>query len=226
MILKMTSRYIKNDDGLFIKGVNGKKLRYIFNKVDKKIQVKFKTNWTQNAIDKLEFTYNNFNIEYENNKRGRPKNKTPVHISRIKETKIKNMKSAATYDTSDEDENENAELYFIPFDIGNRVKMLVEPYIRGEIINFDYLEKLIIIKEDNTETIVRTKKRMIKKMRGRRPKSNINTQKKEKNIINNNIDDTLELLKHNGKVYIINKENEVMTLNGEYVGDYLKGEII
>ena len=29
----MTSRYIKNDDGLFIKGVNGKKLRYIFNKL-------------------------------------------------------------------------------------------------------------------------------------------------------------------------------------------------
>ena len=222
----MTSRYIKNDEGGFIKGVNGKKLRYIFNKTDKKIQVKFKENWTQNAIDKLEFTYTDFDIKYENNKRGRPKNKTPKQVSRFKETKIKNMKTAATYDTSDEDENENMETYFLPYDIGNRVKILTEPYISGEIINFDHSEKLIIIKDDNSGDIVKTKKKMIKKMRGRRPKSNISIKKKEKNIVNNNIEDTLELLKHNGKMYIINKENEVMTLNGEYVGDYVKGEII
>ena len=62
----MTSRYIKNDNGQFIKGNNGKKLRYIFNKNDKKIQVKFKENWTTDAIDKLEFTYTDFQIEYEN----------------------------------------------------------------------------------------------------------------------------------------------------------------
>ena len=222
----MTSRYIKNDNGQFIKGNNGKKLRYIFNKNDKKIQVKFKENWTTDAIDKLEFTYTDFQIEYENNKRGRPKNKTPKHISRIKETKVKNMKTAATYDTSDEEEYENMENYFVPFEVGNRVKMLVDPYSSGEIINFDYSEKLIIIKVDNSSDIIKIKKRMIKKLRGRRPKTTINVQKKEKNIINNDINDSLELLKHNGKMYIINKENEVMSLNGEYIGEFVNGDII
>ena len=58
--------------------------------------------------------------------------------------------------------------------------MLVEPYSSGEIINFDYSEKLIIIKVDNSSDIIKTKKRMIKKMRGRRPKTTINVQKKKK----------------------------------------------
>ena len=50
--------------------------------------------------------------------------------------------------------------------------------------------------------------------------------KKRKNITNNDINDSLELLKHNGKVYIINKENEVMSLNGEYIGEFVNGDII
>ena len=76
-------------------------------------------------------------------------------------------------------EYENMENYFVPFEVGNRVKMLVEPYSSGEIINFDYSEKLIIIKVDNSSDIIKTK-RMIKKMRGRRPKTTINVQKRKK----------------------------------------------
>lgn len=222
----MTSRHIKNDEGVFFKGINGKKLRYIFDKKQKKIIVKFYKNWTPIAIGKLELTFSDYNIEYENNKRGRPgKSKTPKQIPRIKETKIKNLKTAATYDTSDEEE-ENMEDYFKPYEIGNRVKLIIEPYNIGEIINFDYSEKLIIIKEYDTKNLIQTPKKTIKKMRGRKPKSNINVQKKERKPINDTIDETLELLKIEGKMYIINKENEVMTLNGDYIGEYLNGEII
>ena len=116
------------------------------------------------AIDILELSYENFNIEFENNARGRPsKNKTPKQLKRIKETKIKNIKTAATTDTSDEEEDENNELYFLPFNIGNRVKLLIDPYSSGEIINFDYSEKLVIIKNEQNNDIIKCKKNMIKK---------------------------------------------------------------
>ena len=73
---------------------------------DKKIEAKFKENWTDNAIDILEIKYDDYYIEYSNNKRGRPsKNKTPKKIKRLKESKkAKLIKTASTYDTSDGEE--------------------------------------------------------------------------------------------------------------------------
>ena len=48
---------------------------------------------------------------------------------------------------------ENMEIYFLPFDIGNRVKLIISPYTPGEIINFDQEEKLVIIKSESGEII-------------------------------------------------------------------------
>lgn len=224
----MTTRYLKKENGEYYLGINGKKLRFIFDKKEKNIVAKFKKNWPPEAIDILELSYENFNIEFENNARGRPsKNKTPKQLKRIKETKIKNIKTAATTDTSDEEEDENTELYFLPFNIGNRVKLLIDPYSSGEIINFDYSEKLVIIKNEQNNDIIKCKKNMIKKMRGRKPKGikkNMNFQ--ETKNYDNDDDEFLELLKYEGKMYIINKNNEVMTLNGDYVGEYINNEII
>ena len=41
---------------------------------------------------------------------------------------------------------ENMEFYFKPFNIGNRIKLITAPYSHGEIINFDNVEKMIIVK--------------------------------------------------------------------------------
>jgi hypothetical protein len=218
----MTSKHLKDETNEWVLGVNGNKLRYIIDKKEKKIVAKFKKNWTDDAIDILEIKYDDYFIEYESNKRGRPsKNKTPKKIKRKKESrKAKLIKTAATFDTSDEEE-ENMDIYFLPFDIGNRVKMLVSPYSCGEIINFDKDEKLVIIKMENND-LIRTSKNAIKKMRGRKPKAKL----KKKVIEYDSNDDDYEILKYEGKVYIINKKNEVLDLNGNYIGEYINTELI
>lgn len=218
----MTSKHLKDENNEWVLGVNGKKLRYIIDKKEKKIAAKFKKNWTDDAIDILEIKYDDYFIEYESNKRGRPsKNQTPKKIKRIKESKkAKFIKTAATFDTSDEEE-ENMDIYFKPFDIGNRVKMLISPYLCGEIINFDKDEKLVIINMENNE-LIRTSKNTIKKMRGRKPKAKL-----KKNVIDyDSNDDDYEILKYEGTVYIINKKNEVSDLNGNYIGEYINNKLI
>ena len=99
----MTSKHLKDENNDWVLGINGKRLRYVINKKDKKIEAKFKENWTDNAIDILEIKYDDYYIEYSTNKRGRPsKNKTPKKIKRLKESKkAKLIKTASTYDTSD-----------------------------------------------------------------------------------------------------------------------------
>tara|TARA_B100000963_G_C22636147_1_gene677743 strand:- start:4356 stop:5015 length:660 start_codon:yes stop_codon:yes gene_type:complete len=218
----MTSKHLKDENNEWVFGVNGKKLRFIIDKKEKKITAKFKKNWTDDAIDILEIKYDDYFIEYESNKRGRPsKNKTPKKVKRLKESKKANLiKTAATFDTSDEEE-ENMDIYFLPFDIGNRVKMLVSPYSCGEIINFDKDDKLVIVKMENDE-VIRTSKNAIKKMRGRKPKAKLN----KKVIEYDSNDDDYEILKYEGKVYIINKKNEVFDLNGNYIGEYINNELI
>ena len=89
------------------------------------------------------------------------------------------------------------------------------------------MKKLVIIKCEQDNKIIKQKKTMIKKMRGRKPKGikkNINFQETKKS--DNDNDNFLELLKYEGKMFIINKNNEVMTLNGDYVGEYIDNEII
>ena len=202
----MPQRHLKDNDGEFIFGINGKKLRYLIDKNNKKINAKFKGNWTDEAIDLLETKYEEYIFEYEENKRGRPsKNKKPKSLKRLKESKkARTIKTASTVDTSD-DEEENMELYFKPFIVGNRIKLIVSPYSQGEIINFDNVEKMIIMKTKDGE-IIKCKKNTIQKMRGRKPKQKINYQDI---IVSDSDDDEIEMLKYEGKMYIINKKNEV-----------------
>lgn len=218
----MPQRHLKNEDGEFVLGVNGKKLRYLIDKENKKINAKFKENWTDDAIDILEIKYEEYTFEYEQNKRGRPGKKKPKSLKRLKESKkIKTIRSASTVDTSD-DEEENMEVYFTPFNIGNRIKLITAPYSQGEIINFDNVEKMIIVKTKDGD-IIKCRKNTIQKMRGRKPKRKIDYKDI---IVSDSDDDEIEMLKHDGKMYIINKKNEVMDLNGNYIGEYIDGEIV
>ena len=218
----MKSRLLKDDKGNFLFGINGKKLRYLIDETEKKIIGKFKENWTDKAIDYIEIKYSSYYFEYHNNKRGRPsKNKTPKQLKRVKESKFRDkLKTAATYDTSDEEseENINMEEYFKPFSIGNRVKMIISPYTTGEIVNFINDDKLIVIK-DEFGNLTECNKNAIQKMRGRKPKKKL-TQ------ISSDSEEILELLKYEGKVYLINEKNEVMTMGGDYIRDYIDSKII
>jgi len=102
----MTSRWLKDNEGNFIQGKNGKKLRYLFCKKTGNVKTTFDKNWTDEAINLLSETYNN--IERVEVKRGRPKKhvldteKPTKKVKRKNEKKIE--KTAATNDTSDEDD--------------------------------------------------------------------------------------------------------------------------
>ena len=60
----------------------------------------------------------------------------------------------------------------------------------------------------------------IKKARGRKAKEKLFVDKEEDKEV-----DLLEILKYDGKMYLINNINEVMTMSGDYVGLYEDGEI-
>ncbi len=219
----MKSRLLKDNNGTYLFGINGKKLRYLIDDTEKKNVGKFKDNWTDKAIDYIELKYSSYYFEYHNNKRGRPsKNNTPKHLKRVKESKLrKKLKTAATYDTSDEETEKkyiNMEEYFKPFSIGDRVKMIISPYATGEIVNFINDDKLIVIK-DEFGNLTHCSKNSIQKKRGRKPKKKIVQACSDS-------EELLELLKYEGKIYLINEQNEVMTMGGDYIGDYIDDKII
>ena len=86
----MTSRFLKDNGGNFIKGINEKNLRYLFYKDTGKVLVKFKKNWSNNAISYLEDCYGKELIEIELSKpRGRPKNNTNDKKVKRKEHRCK-----------------------------------------------------------------------------------------------------------------------------------------
>ena len=106
----MTSRWLKDDDGKFILGKNGKKLRYLFYKKTGLVQTTFDSNWTDNSLNKLKDIYGE-NVERVQTKRGRPKktNERKKKVKRKKEKKLNN--TAQTNDTSDEEDTYNIDGY-------------------------------------------------------------------------------------------------------------------
>ena len=68
----MTSRWLKDDDGKYINGKNGKKLRYLFFKKTGQVQTTFDVNWTDDSINRLTGMFPD-KVERVQAKRGRPK---------------------------------------------------------------------------------------------------------------------------------------------------------
>jgi len=103
----MTSRWLKDDDGKYINGKNGKKLRYLFFKKTGQVQTTFDANWTDNSINRLTDMFPD-KVERIQAKRGRPKKslsakKTKKMVKRKKEKRLD--QTAATVDTSDEEKS-------------------------------------------------------------------------------------------------------------------------
>ena len=55
----MTSKWLKNEDGEYVQGKNGNKLRYLYFKKDNRVETTFDSNWTENSIIILNKLYNN-----------------------------------------------------------------------------------------------------------------------------------------------------------------------
>lgn len=109
----MTSRWLKDDNGNFILGKNGKKLRYLYYKKTNKVQTTFDTNWCDDAINLLNEQYDN-NVERVQTKRGRPKKLNNQEIKKVKRINEKRIDTtAATVDTSDEEETFNIRGYTV-----------------------------------------------------------------------------------------------------------------
>jgi len=203
----MTTRHLKIEKE-WVMGKNGKKLRYLFNKDNKTITLKVPCNWTKNAYDDVTDKYEGFTVKEDIvKKRGRPKN-----VQRKDESTTK-IKSAATIDTSDEEYD---------FNIGDRVKKCDNSLGVGTIIEITNRKKAKIKFPDNYIEIIDF--RNIKKARGRKAKQKLFVDKEEDKEVDKEVD-LLEILKHDGKMYLINNINEVMTMSGDYVGVYEDGEI-
>lgn len=113
----MTSRWLKDDDGKYINGKNGKKLRYLFFKKTGQVQTTFDANWTDNSINRLTEMFPD-KVERVQAKRGRPKKFLNEKTEKKKEKKkVKRKKekrldqTAATVDTSDEEKSFDIEGY-------------------------------------------------------------------------------------------------------------------
>jgi hypothetical protein len=203
----MTTRHLKIDKE-WIMGKNGKKLRYLFDENNKTIVLKAPSNWGENAQDDLADKYEDFTVKEDIvKKRGRPKK-----VQRKEESKTK-FKSAATVDTSDDEEYD--------FNIGDRVKSDNSLGV-GTIIEITNRKKAKIKFSDKYTEIIHF--RYIKKARGRKAKEKLFVDEEAGKETDKEAE-LLEILKHDGKMYLINNINEVMTMSGDYVGLYENGEI-
>ena len=236
----MTTRYCRDENNDFILGENGKKLRYLFYKKDKKIIAKNKNNWTDEAIDRLEIMYENIcsSFIYEEAKpRGRPKkNGEEKHEYMVKRLDDKKILKTAAIDSSDDEEVIKYD--FGKFTVGNRVEHTKKTkYGKGEIIKLDINNEKIVVRFDSGE-IYSLDKSVLKKVRGRKPTKIKNIKEKiykgkqalknmsmEEKVYDSCDDDDLEMFKYEGKVYLINSRDEVSTMNGDYIGVLVDGEL-
>lgn len=218
----MTSRFLKDNGGNFIKGINEKNLRYLFYKDTGKVLVKFKKNWPNNAISYLEDCYGKELIEIELSKpRGRPKNNTnDKKVKRKDRMELKN--SIAVNDSSDE-ENERNDC-FMNFKKNDRVKCQdleelgfgiiskLQTYVSND--GKKYYNAYVKYQNDEVEICgVNT----LKRARGRRPKPKYI---EKKNIEESSDDTELSLIKIDGELYLIDSTKEVYDLDSTYLGWY------
>ena len=218
----MTSRFLKDNGGDFIKGLNGKNLRYIYYKDTGKVLVKFRKNWSNNAISILENSYGENLVEIEKSKpRGRPKkNKEERKVTRKSPPRLKN--SAAVDDSSDEEREMNEN--FMNFKKNDRVKC-------EDLEDFGYgiICKLEVFVNDNGTKFYNAHVKYendgieicsvdsLKRARGRRPKPKFIETKEN----NESSDDTeLSLIKIDGELYLIDDNKEVYDMDSTYLGWY------
>ena len=218
----MTSRFLKDKNGELIKGLNGKNLRYLFYKDTKKVLVKYRKNWSNDAISILEGSYGENFIEIEESKpRGRPKkNKEERKIKRRDPVKIKN--SAAVEDSSDEEREISDN--FMNFKKDDRVTCEeYEDHGYGTICKLEVFvnnqgEKYYnahVKYENNGIEICSVD--TLKRVRGRRPKPKFIETKEN----NESSDDTeLSLIKIDGELYLIDENKEVYDMDSTYLGWY------
>lgn len=233
----MTIRFLKQDKESIL-GKNGKKLMYDYDKINKKVTCKNKSNWTEYAEDIIEEMYDDCEFIWEEKKRGRPgktKTQKPKRKNKTLTRKDKKTpkKTAATCDTSDEEDithddycikNKNKKKKKIKnkFVKGKRVKIIdkLEMGI-GEIKAIS--KKEVIVSFD--KNLIKTTLYKLQGVRGRAPKkkqiecNDSDSEEEKSDFCNEDLDD-IEWIKIEGDLYLINKKDEVSNLHGDYIGIY------
>lgn len=219
--LKMPLRYLKDDMGVEIVGHNKKKLRYEIKNRD--ITLKFAKNWTDDAKKILANLYENYNIICFLKSKG-TQNKDGKKISRKNREKLRG--SAVTTDSDDENVDK-----FMGFAVDMRVKSKEMPELGiGVIVKLEtfihsgqkFYNAHIDFKEEKGEICVVD---ALVKARGRKPSKNkplelgkINKNKENRDEKEEDLD--FEMINVNGELYLMNKQKEVMSLAGGYIGWY------
>ena len=244
ILIIMPLRTLK-DGKEIIYGVNGKKLQYFCDEKKNLITCKNTKNWTEEAEDIIEEMYSEYKFIWENKTRGRPgktKKQEPKRKNKTLTRKDKKTpkKTAATYDTSEDEETNYDSRDEIKTKSTKKEKdKLTSKFIAGKRVKV--VDKLAmgigkIIKVFKNQVIVSFDKKLIKTtldklqgVRGRAPKKKqleCDSDDEEKSdFCNENLDD-IDWIKIDGDLYLINKKNEVSSLNGDYIGIYRNNELL
>jgi len=209
----MPVRYLKSDNGEDIFGKNNKKLRYVIE--ENNIILKFAKNWTKEALNVMNDMYEGYNIQSETKQRGRPKQMGERKIERIDKERLRN--SAATEDSEDEEKNA-----FMGYEIGMRVKSNDYPNMGvGSIIKLEiftssgetYYNAHIQFKEEieicQIETLTKARGRKPNKQKALQLKVNVEEVDPEREV-------DFDIIKIDGEMFLLTKQNEVLSLCGEY----------
>ena len=243
ILVIMPLRTLK-DGKEIIYGVNGKKLQYFCDEKKNLITCKNTKNWTEEAQDIVEIMYDDYNFNWEEKKRGRPgktKKQEPKRKNKTLTRKDKKTpkKTAATYDTSeDEETNDDSRDENKTRSIKKKDKLTSKFIVGKRVKVVDKLEMGIgkIIKVFKNQVIVSFDKKLIKTtldklqgVRGRAPKKKqlecSDSEEEKSDFCNENLDD-IDWIKIDGDLYLINKKNEVSNLNGDYIGIYRNNELL
>lgn len=222
----MTIRFLKQNKKPIL-GKNGKKLRYEYDKINKKIICKNKSNWTEEAEDIIEEMYDDYSFEYEESKRGRPKQKKTKNKTLSRKDNKTPKKTAATCDTSDE-EDERIVYDFSKFKKGKRVKYIDNLSLGiGVIVHIFKKSGDVIISFDTKKIKCNLSK--VKGVRGRAPKKVVDESDDEMNcfeekeeVLNEN---DIDVIKIDDKLYLINTNDDLFDFQGNYIGFYKNEEI-
>ena len=243
-ILNTMPLRILKDGKEIIYGVNGKKLQYFCDEEKNLITCKNTKNWTEEAQDIVEIMYDDYNFNWEEKKRGRPgktKKQEPKRKNKTLTRKDKKTpkKTAATYDTSeDEETNDDSRDENKTRSIKKKDKLTSKFIVGKRVKVVDKLEMGIgkIVKVFKNQVIVSFDKKLIKTtldklqgVRGRAPKKKqlecSDSEEEKSDFCNENLDD-IDWIKIDGDLYLINKKNEVSNLNGDYIGIYRNNELL
>ena len=221
----MTIRFLKENKKPIL-GKNGKKLRYDYDKINKKITCKIKAIGLKKRRILLKKCMMIIIFRMRKVKEAVQTKKTKNKTLSRKDNKT--PKTAATCDTSDE-EDERITYDFSKFKKGKRVKYIDDLSLGiGEIVHIFKKSGEIIIRFETKK--IKCNLSRVKGVRGRAPKKVVEESDDEMNCFEEKEEvlneDDIDVIKIDDEIYLINTNNDLFDFQGNYIGFYKNEEII